>query len=327
MSALLTGLLSLICLLGAPDPWAPYVDALQRASSDPAGAAEALTHLAHRSTDSEVTREALWQAGRIYLDQLKQPEKARLVLEQLVLLAPRSRPGLRAMETLRWLEKHQDVEQAKAVLSAPTASAEQIAQWIERWPELAALRFRLAEVDPQSAEALAPLADDPELSWRALRAQGMALYSRGDLEPALTAFEAAGDTASARRVRFKVWLRWAYRGSSAVVFFWLIIALARGRRHGAWWPPPVIVLYLAPVTVACLLMAVPMAEAFAPAILILAVGAVAAVWIAGAGPPPTRPWLSALVRAGVMAAWVYAIIYHFDLLELLWHTLKYGPER
>lgn len=309
------------------DPWARYVDALAlHHQKDTAGAVAALMALVP-TAPPDLASEALWEAARLQIEALGDMDAARVTLERLVADHPESVGAQRARGRLEWLRRQGDLTLAQALMRLQTASPEQLRAWAERWPDAAAVRFRLAEVAPESVEVLAPLTEDPELRWRALRARADGLHALGDISGAVEALEAAGDAPGLRRARLKLWLLRGYQGGATLVFAWMIIALARAGRRGRWWPAPVSVRYFAPVALACLLMAMPMTEAFASALITLAVGATLILWIAGAGPRSRRPWLAALVRVGVMGAFVYATIHHFDLWEQLWHTLKYGPER
>ena len=304
-------------------PWAPYDEIMSTAKAAPAEAAAALIRLADEADDA-VAAEALWQSARLSLDALHDPRRALIPLRRLIDGHPAS--AARARRALAWIEAQGSMDRAEAALALPTADPAQVAAWVARWPDWPAARLRLAELRPEAAAALDDLTGDEILGWRALRAKGRALTAVGDLAGALASYEAAGDTTGAALARRRLWMQRAAWAAWGLVAALALLALPRARR---WWPPPTAVSYLGPVALATLLMAMPMSPAFAPALISLAVGAVALIWLWGAGPPPrtsTGRWLTAAARGLAMAALAYAIVHHFELVEVLWHTLKYGPE-
>lgn len=115
----------------------------------------------------------------------------------------------------------------------------------------------------------------------------------------------------------------------------LVEAALRGGRRRPSFKPPVEVLYLLPVGVVLVGVALTTHRAIAPAVCILLIGGLALAWVSGitlellrihARPIGLRATLNVALCLTAVAALVYITLTHGDLLEMMIETVKFGPD-
>jgi tetratricopeptide (TPR) repeat protein len=216
-----------------------------------------------------------------------------------------------------------------------------LAEWHQRLGELDAAQRRFAAVEdkwpgtPQAASArrggastailahdwdraerLAQTAPIVEESDRALRDELLDRVSRG------------------RQLDFWYRVAWIVLALSVLG---LLASLAEAARRGGKPPlkPPVEVLYLLPVGVVLVGVALTTHRAIAPAVCVLSFGGLVLAWISGITlelmrmrkrPIGVRAAINVVLCLSAVAALVYITLTHGDLLEMMIETVKFGPD-
>ena len=335
-------------------PPATYAEAV--APLETGDFAHAVLHLrafAEAHPDDPDAPDALWDAASVSLDRLADPRGALSALDLLVARYPDSRPAARA-------RARRDTLNAQGARNRPdtlseflrlngTDDAVALQAFIDAHPdapEAAVARLRLASLTrPGPDPAADPLIDDPELGWRAGRALAEQAYRAGDYAGSLAAAEKVADESGAGRARRMLFAERAADLAAIWVGLVTLFGIARTTRAGGWLPigtppgsvgapsallsVPGAVRYFFPVALVFLAAAYPMAEAFRPAMLTVALGGTALLWVLAIQPrhPRVPRGLRALGHGATMAAFVYAAIFHFGVLPALIETLRNGVQR
>lgn len=139
----------------------------------------------------------------------------------------------------------------------------------------------------------------------------------------------------ARGRRFDFWYRIAWIvliASTVALLASLAEAIARG--GGPRLKPPVEVMFLFPVGVVLVGVALTTHQAIAPAVLVLSIGGLALAWLSGItlelararkhyGP---RAAIHVLLCSAAVAALLYIVLTHDDMLEMMIETVRFGPD-
>ncbi len=316
-------------------PLPTYAEAIAAAAELPAESAAALLDFVTRVPADPDAPDALWDAARLALDRLQDPALALHALDRLLAEYPDSRPATRARQRRTELEARgaRSHPQALAAFLRLPDDAAALRAFLVQYPDFPdanIVRLRLVRLEPEVAvgEATAEaLLADPAVGWRAGRALADERYQKGDYAGAVSAAERVDDPAGAARARRM--LR-AQRFGQACLLWVLLTALflaARTSRAGRWMPVPVAVKYYLPVALVFLAMAYPMDPAFRPAMHTLVFGGAALLWVLSASPRRFPVFVRVCTHALTMAAFVYAVIFHFGVLAPLVETLKNGLQR
>lgn len=165
----------------------------------------------------------LWDEARVLLDQRRDPDAARPLLERLVADFPDSRPAERARATLGRLDAL-----GPAAADAWALPLDEEAAFIAAHPEgeltpLVAIRHSTALPEDAALALLEAHRDHRRWGWAVEREIGRRLYVEGHFVDAWQAAEAAGDAGRARAsLRMMAWRAAPFAGV-------LLIAC------GLWW--------------------------------------------------------------------------------------------
>jgi len=318
--------------------------------------------------------EALRRAARACEDVLADPARALALYERILREFPHGSPSRLARARAELLRERVGTNRAHAREAAQLAelvtAADQLApaeverratelanapwpgaadaalfhaEWLQRTGRLAAAQRRFAEIAarwPGSTHAA-----------QAIRgAAGVALeahdWDRADeLARQLPTADEADRVLreelfyrTARGRRFDFWYRVAWFvlvGCTLALVGSLLEARRRGGRSPIPRKPPVEVLFLAPVSVVLLAVALTTHRAMAPAVAILSVGGLALAWLSGMTlellrahrrPLGLRAAIHAALCVAAVAALAYIVLTHDDLLEMMIETIRFGPD-
>lgn len=312
-----------------------YAEATALSREDAPRAVAQLLALAARTPDDPDAPEALWDAATLAVDRLRDPTLALRALDLLVSAYPESRSAARGRHKRAELESRgaRTAPEALSAFLALPDDAAALRAFLEKYPgfpDANAVRLRLVrlEPDPSVGEATAQaLLEDPHVGWRAGRALSDERYLLGDYAGAVAAAERADDPAGVTRGRRM--LRAQRLGQACGVWVGLTFLFlgARTSRAGRWLPVPGAVKYYVPVALVFLAMAYPMDPTFRPAMHALVFGGSGLLWVLASSPRRFPRAVRIASHAFTMAAFVYAVVFHFGILVPLVETLKNGLQR
>ncbi len=316
-------------------PLPTYAGAIAAAGELPAESAAPLLDFVTRVPADPDAPDALWDAARLALDRLQDPALALHALDRLLAEYPESRPAKRARQQRAELEARgaRSHPEALAVFLRLPDDAAALRAFLAQYPdfpEANTVRLRLVRLEPEisAGEATAEaLMADPAVGWRAGRALADERYRAGDYAGAVAAAERVDDPAGASRARRMLRAQRLGQACLAWVGLTALFLAARTSRAGRWRPVPGAVKYYLPVALVFLAMAYPMDPAFRPAMLTLVFGGAALLWVLSASPRRFPVLVRVGTHALTMAAFVYAVIFHFGVLAPLVETLKNGLQR
>lgn len=340
-------------------------------------AARALVELADRSPDDGLADDALLKAAQIREEQLADPLGASTLYRRVVDRYPSGRLARRAERRLQVLERGMGGDprwadvlgQYQAILSRygggqrkravddmkrlveanpgfPLAGEARF--WIgnsyrhDGWFDKAVDWYRRAYRDSR----------DPDLVWRAKKAESDALMSRGDFDDAEAILTRLDSDDPARRQmvasaldklrRERSRSRIASSGYIVLVAFSLAMLLALWRSAGgarqtlrALLRPPTELIFLLPVAAIWIAVAFTSNTLVARAVVEIAIGGVAITWLSGAaiaaaraaGKLTRRRLIAHAIAAGLaVLAICYTAVESERLLDVINETVQFGPE-
>ncbi len=347
----------------APDTAQLFDAAIKReASGDFAGAATALEALGRAHPGDAYADDALYEAAQLYDERLDGPDRARTLYAEILSRYPDSRLARRAQHRVedltralqsgsellvqyqRILADGGHLERALPAMASFVAAhpefalTDQARFWLgERLTELG--RYAEADARFREVEGL-----NTELAERAKSARGQLDLLRGrpfaaravyatltsSTDPLIRAAAKEGLARVDVAVEYDVLLAIAL----TLLALWLGWALIDGR--GQSWAAPVELYYYVPVALLFLLAAATENRAIGVATLGIALGGAGLTWLSARatarglllGPITSGARTArAFALAGAGMALAYSALFFAGLLDLIWATFRFGPDR
>ena len=233
-------------------------------------------------------------------------------------LAARDWPGApdAALFLAEWLQRTGRITEADARYTAI----------VERWP---------GTPQAQTAARGATLTAILEHDWTRAEARARALPAIDETDRVLR--EELLDKI-ARGRQFDFWYRVAWIVLVLAVLA-LVVSLLDAALRGGWrrpsLRPPVEVLFLVPIGAVLIGVALTTHYALAPAVTVLTFGGLALAWISGITldllrlhrrPVGARGAVHVVLCLGAVAALLYIVLTHDNLLEMMIETVRFGPD-
>jgi outer membrane protein assembly factor BamD (BamD/ComL family) len=341
-------------------------------------AREALVRIADETPADPLADDALFKAAQISEEQLADPARAVELYDRLIEAYSGTRLARRAegrLEVLRrglgeggrWAEalgRYQSIltRYGRGERLPAIADMESLVRTHPEFPLAGDAMLWIGvgyRQDGRLDEAIEWLdrarrsAGDPDLAWRAGKAHGDALLSRGDYGEAAERYRALDRSSPARAQMVQAALErlGRERGRARLtVLAWMVVTAFVGalvialRRVAGSWPavaralvrPPTELIFLLPVAVLWVVIAAFSNTLVARAVLVIAAGGVAVTWLSGAVMTETaradrlsgrRIAVHAAAAAIAVAALCYVAVEQERLIDLIGETIRFGPER
>lgn len=322
-------------------------------------AAVALRRYAEGSKDDALAADALAEAAGLYESRLYDPSAALACWKALVDDHPRSRAAPRARERIAALDR-----ELAGASRADVASLGELARLLDETPrpassEARAKVARFAAEHPQlhvegsAHEWLGRAAEESGAleeavreyeaarraggppAERATRAEAELQLGRGKLDAARTLYDALAQlsdpvarlTVTNGRAALLRARKLRLVGRLACAWLVLYLAVVGWRARRSLWPPPLEVRFIVPVAVLFVVGALTQNRSIVTAVIIISLGSVVLLWLAGAAQTRRRSVPTALAAVVAIAALAFVVVRATELTQLVIETVTMGPDR